>query len=123
MNRMTVVEQIYHQADSLPPKALPSNYGRMLETDEAPYGRPNLVVEQEWVTLETGWLKDSYGVLSLSNKTTNSEKSSVLEVRLGDSPYYWLVRPEESMRAEPSCPVSVRCREGSAKISYTFFPK
>lgn len=140
MNRITIVETIYHRSDGSPPTSKSSNYGRMLETDELPYTIPKSkrTVGEEWAPVDCGWFKSvGCGLVSVSNlggtptgkipmeDEKNDEKSRVLEVSLGESPYPWIVRPGETMRAEPSdcSQLRVRCRKGETRFTVTFFPR
>jgi hypothetical protein len=58
VNRIVVVENVYHQsAEGLNPTHVYPRYTQFLTTDEQPYLR-HTKVEEEWVALDTGWLKE-----------------------------------------------------------------
>lgn len=142
MNRITVVDTVYHQSGNLPPTSANNRYGFQLETDELPYGRPPKVVGEKWVAVDLGWFGEGgSGLISISNlggeKTgknpTPEEKAAeddrVLEVSLaggapGDSAV-WLVRPGHHFRGWPSDPnaLRVRCRKGTTRYSVMIYPK
>lgn len=130
MNRITVVETIYHQSGDQPPTSLPHKQGVMLETDEMPYARPKTVATEEWSPIDCGWLRGNSGMVSIVNRGgegKNPEKPRVLEVRLGDSPgsEVWELAPTEGMRGRPkdASKLMVRCQSGATRYSATVFPR
>jgi hypothetical protein len=53
------VGQIYHQIEGDQPTSLQIQYGRMLKSDEQPYGpRRMKLAADRWTPLDLGWLSD-----------------------------------------------------------------
>ena len=137
--RIAVRELLYHQAPQEQPTAVESVFSRPLVSDEQPYVR-KVKVGGAWEAVETGWLVDA-GMLHLANEEgrfqqvqpTPAERAAaarkVVEVGLavaeGEVVVCWLLRPGESLRAEPAevGRLRLRCREGVARVTVNVFPE
>ena len=137
--RIAVRELLYHQAPQEQPTAVESVFSRPLSTEEQPYTR-KAKVNEAWVPVETGWLLGA-GMLHLANEEgrfqqvqpTPGERAAaarkVVEVGLavaeGEVAVCWLLRPGESLRAEPAevGRLRLRCREGVARVTVNVFPE
>ncbi len=122
--RLTVVEQVYHQAPDSDPTTLPVAFGRWLESDEQAVLR-HTRVGPEWGTIDLLWLANRpVGMLIIYNaeqpprdviqpaEVLEEVRSRVVEVcfrsqvKLPDA----VVRPGESMRLEPTYPDEILLR-------------
>lgn len=146
--RLTVVETVYHQEPGQQPTALTTRYGRPLETAEQPFTR-RLRLGDAWQPLPAGWL-DAAALLHLVNEEgrqltrqpTPADRQAlagrVVEVGVLPPGHWglsaetavapvvcWLVRPGESLRAEPAALAALvlRCRQESARVTLTLLPR
>lgn len=142
--RIVVVEQVYHQPVDAPPVLVESKYSRRIDSEEQPFGPRRLRVTEEWQELSAGWI-EGVGLLVVSNEEgkglqvqpSESERREiglrVVELAMfpvptvpGEafSPIPWIIPPGESFRGSTDTlgGIKVRCRRGSARISYTIFP-
>lgn len=139
-SRVVVVEQVYHQQPHGQPVVVESKYTRRLDSDEQPFGPRRIRVGEEWTKPDTGWVADG-GLLCLSNEEgkglavqpspseRNDINSRIVEVCLvdpetGNMGGVWLVPPGESLRASAASfmGLRIRCRKGSARITFTVIP-
>lgn len=116
-DRVTVVETIYHSPANQQPFSIVSRFSRDLTTKEQLYER-YLTATEEWTQLESGWLGDNVGMMSIHNLEgeflqvipTPEEKEEAEKKILvlspdpfrEDYPDYWLIPPRESMRGCPT---------------------
>jgi len=133
---LTVVETIYHRPIAEEPSAIDNRYCRELDTKEQPYGPRKFTIENEWQSLDTGWLKENVGMFVLTNEEgrklsvnpSEEEKKEtsahILEVGFMGSSDVWLVPPKESFRGYPKdvTRVRVRCQQGQAKCKLFVIP-
>ena len=131
MNRLSVVELVYHQPEGERGVAVESRFARNLVSTEQMYHR-RITVTEEWQPIDGAWIKQA-GMMVLSNdegrftvQPTQEERDAANEkiVEVGSDGMKWLARPGESIRAEPSdlSAVHVRCRKGSARCTLSLFP-
>ena len=134
VQRITIVDSVYYEAQGAEPLQIKSGYSRMVVSDEQPYMR-TLKVSQEYQILDSGWIKEC-GLLVIKNEEgsnpqkipTVAEKEAIkgriVELCDDHSKLCWLVHPGESLRA---CPISLvglklRCLSETAKVTLAVFP-
>ena len=140
VNRLTVVETLYHQAGYDEPESFVLSYERDLTTNEQVYDRRGSVGE-EWQDLRFGWLTDeniNCSLLRIVNHEgqqfqtipTPEELAEVMGRVLefcyaGGEETPFLVRPKESTKLSPSTlkGLRIRCRKGTARYTVTAFPE
>lgn len=140
MNRITVVERIYFEADGQEPVHVDSSYSVPVKTNEQPFSRV-LKVGGTWVPLPVGWFEDGKcSLLSISNQgvrraqgrgqPSKEEKEqmdrAVLEMVFSDNHEGMeLVPPGASRRTRPLDlrELAIRCQEGECWITVTIFPE
>jgi len=142
-SRLTVVTKVYVNLpgeNTIGPE--PISYYRWLESEERPYSR-TISVNEQWSILDLGWLQEqSIAHIVFSNHTKRPlgkvpEQSVIDEwrdkaVELGIAPdamnaavipilYF---SPEEGLGLSPTSPknLRVRCRKGTAKLTYYIVP-
>ena len=111
VDKLIVVEQVYHQPFDAPAIVVETRTSRNLTTCEQVYER-RLVATEKWAELELGWIKNP-GLIVVKNQPlsffqkipTEAEKQEAAKKILllqyrGDS-RGWLIHPGESMRAVP----------------------
>lgn len=133
---LTVVETVYHQLIDGQPTGEPNNFQVPLVTEEQPFSRRVVIDDTTFRGIaELGcWIKDASYIrianeqgLMLKRYPTPTEAEAitkaVIEVRIGTGSI--LVRPGTSCRFEPSDLDEVRiiCRNGSALLHITIFPR
>lgn len=142
-SRLTVVTKVYVNLpgeNTIGPE--PISYYRWLESEERPYSR-TINVSEQWQILDLGWLyNQDIAHIVFSNDTKRSlgkvPEQSVLDewrdkvVEIGIAPdalnavtipiTFFL--PEEGLSLSPTSPKSlrVRCRKGTAKLTYYVVP-
>lgn len=136
-SQLTVVQSLYHTSGEFGPTELPpSRFARQLQSSDQPYVR-HVTVGEEWTPIDAGWVKDC-GMLCVFNREGESlaaiptqEQAKQIALRVvelafaaDDPECFWLIRPGESFRGEPSGTRSlvVRCRKGSAKVTIAALP-
>ena len=114
--RMTVVETVVWSPEDGQPQHFEPSFSSWLTTDDDPFGPHRLKVGQEWQPLDCGWLKDNCGQLIIRNDegrnltvnpTADERKATsgkIIEVAAEHNSLLIviaLIRPGQSMRAEP----------------------
>ncbi len=142
-SRLTVVTKVYVNLpgeNTIGPE--PISYYRWLESEERPYSR-TINVPEQWQALDLGWLfNQSIAYVVFSNDTKrplgkvpeqsviDEWRDKVIEVgtQIGDSggvvePILYF-SPEEGLGLSPTSPknLRVRCRKGTAKLTYYIVP-
>lgn len=136
-DRITVIEQIYHQPDGKSPTLNETRFDNLLETKGQPYKRIEIEAGPEWTPLipKGCWL-DKVGMIFVENEegrhfTVNPSQEElkainrrVLLITDHNELSGWEVPPREGFRGRHSKPESlmVRCREGVAKYTITAYP-
>lgn len=141
INRLTVVEMLYHQQGVLNPESFQHNYSRELKTDEQTYGPRRDKVGEEWQELKLGWFSDkglNCGLLRIVNEEGGQQQriptpeqlaetaAKVIEYCYkGGEAKPFLLHPQESCRVYPSNieGLMIRCRKGVAKYTVVAFPE
>ena len=121
MNRVTVVQHVYHQSeDSGEPLAVSSTYNRRLDSGEEPYTRVVKVGTLE-IPLDLGWVPVPDCALLL---ISNAGDKNTVEVLAGSVPFT-VIQPGESCRFSPAPAVrlTIRCPGGGAKLNVVSIPK
>lgn len=151
-NRITVVENVYHQV--LSRNEQPTQYGPKpfvieLETDEQVYSR-RLIITEEWSELDLGWIakakmfilwndEGKFPILVPTPEEVLIASKKVLEIALAplhaskidqDSPRialeaFGLVYPQSSIRLFPSDSrrYRVRCQSDTCSLLVVAFPE
>lgn len=134
-DRLTVVENVYHQTQGEDPFHISTTFERKLQTQEQPYSRTTSVGE-EWEQLDCGWLGDNVGMLIIANNEgkfaripTEEEREEVAKrvliigyrYRDLDSPACdaWEIPPGESFRGSPTNSKSLYIKSLSGRTKYT----
>lgn len=65
--RLTVYERVSHQYANRSPFQVTSIYESPLETEEAPYSRPDAKIGEEWATIDSGWVGENQGTVIVQN--------------------------------------------------------
>lgn len=133
---LTVVETVYHQLIDGQPTGEPNNFQVPLVTEEQPFSRRVVIDDKSWRDVASlgCWLKDA-SYVRIANEQGSMLKryptpdeaaviaKSVIEVRVGTGSI--LVRPGTSCRFEPADldEVRIMCRNGSALLHVTVFPR
>lgn len=133
-DRLTVVEQVYHQPFGEEATCISSRFSRHLKTQEQIYQRFRRTATEEWQELDFGWII-KVGMVTIQNEVgkglqaipTDAEKEAmakqVLEITFGNLVALLLIPPGESIRFIPvSANLSIRCQSGKAKFSYSVIP-
>lgn len=134
VDRLTVVDTIYHHRARRNPTSFDVRFTRNLSGSEQPYVREQHLTE-EWQPLDCGWIegcamlsiKNLAGQYLVRNPTPEAKaelEQQVVEVSMGVDGASWLVHPGESMRG---CPIAckslyVRCRKGECDITVMLVP-
>jgi hypothetical protein len=132
MDRVTVVEHVYHRRDGAGPvEAPPTRFWRALRTSSQPYQR-SLVADESWRKLELGWVPDP-GLLILYNlegkylqaNPTDEERDDIarriLEVSYAGHERGFLVPAGESTRMCPTHAADLMVRSRHGTIRYQVF--
>jgi hypothetical protein len=132
--RVTVTQTVTHMTRERQ-VSWESMFGRMISTEEQPFVRNSKVGEQ-WMPLETGWLKDcsclvlvnEEGKLGDTYPTLEEKKvtaAKVIELGWAEDTACWLVPPGESFRGSPADlgKLRIRCQRGEAKYTLVLVPK
>lgn len=137
-DRITVIEQVYHQPEGKSPTLSDSRYDRLLESKGQPYKRIELEVSEEWQPLipQGCWL-DKPGMIFITNEEgryfavnpTQEELEAInrrvllISERQTDLDS-WMVHPRESFKGNHTNPLGlkVRCEKGQAKYNITVYP-
>lgn len=143
--KLTVVEQIYHQLSSESPVSYAHSFSRVYPpTDEQIWER-RLTATEEWTRIDFGWLKDKacslfwikneegrFPYLIPTEQMKAEAESKLLELgcgvggsNLGIVSTGLVIPPNESFRATP-LPDSIwyiRCHSGSAKYTLVALPR
>lgn len=84
--RLVVVESVYHQAGTGETTLVDSRFGRVLASDEQPYGPRRVGVGTSWQPLDLGWVQD-VGMIVIrheaparASRPTGAESWPLLEV-------------------------------------------
>lgn len=129
VNRIVVLDTVYHQAGTDPPITAESKFSRVLASDEQPYVR-RAKIGTEWAPLDTGWIKE-VGLFLLVNEEgrrfminpTDEEKKAVadkvIEVGLAGMEAFCVVHPGESLRLSPTDASVLRFRSRSEGTRFT----
>jgi hypothetical protein len=134
LNRITVVETLYHKSGDNQPKGHEHRFTRQLESDEQAYERTCRVGE-DWTLIDAGWLNGAQiGMLILVNDEgkfpqtipTAAEVAEASEkvLELGTTECFAIVPPGESLRFVPYDITNLRVRSAHGTIKYTlkFYP-
>lgn len=139
-NRLTVVQQTYHQLPGEQPRYYDSRFSRELETLEQPYERQT-TIGPEWKPLDVGWLNETgVGMLIIENnegqfyvRIPTLEEKEVTRAKgieigidvVGNIDSFALVPSGESCRFYPANAnhLRIRCQSGTAKITIQAFPR
>lgn len=144
-DRLTVVENIYHQISGEQPTMIPVVFDRNLETSEQPFKRTTTVGE-EWQLLELGWFKESgpgtIVVLNLNPRFDEVEilqsngkmgivatpSTSLLEIGIGNTEARecgFLIFPQEAFRGtvKPGFTLFIRSTHGKVKFTVHVLPR
>lgn len=134
--RLTVVEQIYFQADDGQPMPSTSQHVHRTEDHEEPYVRTTEIGE-DWTPLDRGWLgKTSCLILKNAPRTYSrlpnedevaAMNHAVLELAIKTGDTYTPISPiryNRTMRYEPTdlTNLYIRCRKGKARCSVYIYP-
>lgn len=133
-DRLTVVENVYHQAisDGQGPTQFESRYSRELDTKEQVYQRRTKVGE-DWEPLDFGWI-EKVGLLLIRNEEgkfteipTDEENQrtqrKILEVAYCSEGSGWLIPVGESMRGIPTSKLArIRSHSGVTRYTITVIP-
>lgn len=140
VNRLTVVETLYHQSGHQEAESFGLSYERDLVTEEQVYDRRDKATEV-WQDLRLGWFTDKElgcSLLRIVNHEgqqfqtipTPEELAEVMGRVLefcyaGGEETPFLVRPKESTKLSPSTlkGLRIRCRKGTARYTVTAFPE
>ena len=138
-DRVTVIEQIYHQPEGKSPTLSEARFDRELETTGQLYKRIELeAVENEWRPLIPPgcWLQKP-GMIFVENEegkffSINPSVEELAEINqrvllISDNPRSlseWEVLPRESMRGINSNPLGllVKSRKGTTRYTITVYP-
>lgn len=134
-DRLTVVEQVYHQPADEQPDGFESKFSCELHDREQVYQRRTRVGEER-KPVDLGWL-NRVSMLVISNETgknlqvqpSKEEKKEmdekVLEVSFDGCEHGWLILPGHTMRAKPSdiSSLRIRCLKGATKYSVVAIPE
>ena len=136
-SRLTVFEKVYHQRPGEQPRSFEASYDRELESGELPYVR-ELTIGGDWQRIDCGWV--TQGLVCIKNEEAtfhrvvpsgaevDDAQARVIIVACGDlaggSDGGFLLRPQETFRAEPTDlkNVQLRCRHASARCTLTVIP-
>ena len=138
-DRITVIEQIYHQPEGKSPTLSEVRYDRILETKGQPYKRIELeAVDNEWRPLiPPGCWLEKPGMIFVENEegkffSVNPSVEELAEINqrvllISDnsrSLSEWEVLPRESMRGINSSPLGllVKSRKGTTRYTITVYP-
>lgn len=116
INRVTVIEQVYHQVDGLEPQLIDSKFNRELTSTEQVYQRETKI-STEWKLVDTGWVLEESGISFIVIKNTEggkvfptvndaqqkkSESKFIYVSYDKDKEKSFIIRPKESLRFCPS---------------------
>lgn len=143
LNRLTVVETIYHQRGEKRPNYVEARYDFELGSTEQAYQR-ELEVGPNWQKLDMGWVKnwsilhikneEGARIRKLLNKTQQAVEQDNHTIEVGiklanedeDGEYQplWVIPPSQDCRLQPFDPslLYIRCRNGKADCTVTLFP-
>jgi hypothetical protein len=135
-SRIVVREMLYYQVDTEgidPHGQIDHGFRRFLYTSEQPYRR-KLVVGEEWVAIELGWIKKASLIHIVNDEgkgltqvpTAEESKaiaSRVLEVGIGGKSLFEIL-PGETFRGTPveTALFQLRSRSGKAQYTLTVYP-
>lgn len=130
--RLTVLGQTYYQAPDEPPVLVEERFTVPVSGEEQVFAR-RLVVENEKVGIDFGWLED-VSMLVIENRggpprqtvptPEEREKDSerILYVYFGEEPGI-VIPPGQSTRFSPTdARLYLRCPLGTTRVTYTAFP-
>lgn len=142
LDRIVVVESVYHQPFGAEASAVESRFTRRLKTVEQVYVRQSSVGE-EWQPLDHGWIKEC-GMLVVQNNEGRAlqvnladDEREALSKKVLEIAYLvpkdltapaagrFLILPGESIRVHPS-PIEklhVRSQSGIARFTVNAFPR
>lgn len=136
-NRLTTTTDTYHESQDNPPTQISFGFERLLKTDEEVYSR-RLVVGEEWVPLDCGWLEKASLIVirnvlvPLKVNPTEEEALAISQREIWltqdenpteNSPH-WVIHPGEGFQGSPSSlsDIHLRCRKGQVKVSLSIIP-
>jgi hypothetical protein len=130
-SRIVVVGAVVWQSANNPrPTHITPNFGRFLETEEQPYQRPRMKVDETARPLDCGWVTRASRVvvenlegLRLTLMPTQEQMDEIARriVKVGADV---IVRPGELVDFEPEdvTKLTIRCLKGEAYINLTIIP-
>lgn len=118
MNRLTVVEIVYHQSGTDDATSVETRFSKMLESEEQLYSR-TLKLTEAPISIDSGWLTE-FSMLIIKHREGNE-----VQVQFDDSTHSMLIGPGESLRCRPSLldALAICCVEGEARVTITLIPK
>jgi len=136
-NRVTVVEQVYHQIVGQEPVPFESRYSYELQSDEQAYHRSCKAAEQ-FEAIDLGWLTNQEGMLvirneegrNLTKKLSPEEQAELAQKQLllglpavPDS--CWVIAPGETIKGTPVSvqKLSIRATKGVVRFSLLILPR
>lgn len=128
------MENIYFSEAAEQPRAREARFTVRLKSEEQEYTRTKFDVGEDWVPLDTGWLNEAsmLCIENLEGRWTQTipevaaraaAAERVIEVACCGVPF-GSVHPQTSCRFTPAAlkDLTIRCRKGTARISYTVYP-
>jgi hypothetical protein len=124
MNRLTIVEMVYHESEATDGLVgTDHRYCRLLKSNDTWYQRPPFVVSEEPKAIDSGWVVD-VGMMVIENRE-KLDSNRIVEVLMeGCEQPMWRILPGETMRGVPVDvkQLRLRCLQGTAIVACTLIP-
>jgi len=133
-DRVTARLDVYHEQEDEQPTHINSISSELISKSEDPVYSRKIKIGEEWISVDTGWFKES-GYILIQNikkkyranpdeKEIESEKKKTIRIRSGNGEG-WIIKNGSFFFGSPSemSKVQIKCECETTQIEIHIFPK